>query len=368
MASIDKYIIKKLFISLLIVCIAMLSLAWLTQVLRMLDEAILRGASIPIFLSLTISVLPNILSQILPLGLFISTVFVLNNMGKDNESIIILSSGISNFRTLRPFLVFASIISILLMILSLYLAPAGMRYSKLKMHELKNDISSTILRDGLFSMPAKGLTVYAKNKERDNSITGVLVHDNRDPENSITYTAKKGLFFNENNDSKLILIDGTIQHKNSLKPSGGITTVKFERNEYSFSEFLPESENFNQDSSQRYLGELLFPKENNAYVLKRINNFLAVGHHKLAQLLHPITLSLFAFCFLINKIQSRKNTTLINVSAIAIGFTFQIVDFFLLGFAQSGIVGIIALYVLPFLCLFSVLAFYRENFEFLNKA
>ena len=71
---------------------------------------------------------------------------------------------------------------------------------------------------------------------------------------------------------------------------------------------------------------------------------------------------------IVNKIQSRKNTTLINVSAIAIGFTFQIVDFFLLGFAQSGIVGIIALYVLPFLCLFSVLAFYRENFEFLNKA
>ena len=119
MASIDKYIIKKLFISLVIVCIAMLSLAWLTQVLRMLDEAIIRGASIPVFLSLTISVMPNILAQILPLALFISTVFVLNNMGKDNESIIILSSGISNFRTLKPFLMFATITSILLLILSL---------------------------------------------------------------------------------------------------------------------------------------------------------------------------------------------------------------------------------------------------------
>ena len=106
----------------------------------------------------------------------------------------------------------------------------------------------------------------------------------------------------------------------------------------------------------------------NPYVLKRINNFLAVGHHKLAQLLHPITLILFAFCFLINKIQSRTNTTLINISAITIGFSFQIVDFFLLGFAQSSLIGIIALYILPFLCLFSVLVFYRENFEFLNKA
>jgi len=368
MASIDKYIIKKLFISLVIVCIAMLSLAWLTQVLRMLDEAIIRGASIPVFLSLTISVMPNILSQILPLALFISTVFVLNSMGKDNESIIILSSGISNFRALKPFLLFSAITSILLLILSLYLAPAGMRYSKLKMHELKNDISSTILRDGLFSMPAKGLTVYAKNKERDNSIIGVLVHDNRDPENSITYTAKKGLFFNEKNESKLILIDGTIQHKNSLKPSGGITTVKFERNEYSFSEFLPQSEIFNLDSSQRFLGELLFPKENDLYVKKRINNFLAVGHHKLSQLLHPIVLILFAFCFLINKIQYRTNPTLTNILAVTAGFSFQITDFFLLGFAQSSLIGIIALYILPLLCLFSVLIFYRENFGFLSKA
>ena len=104
MASIDKYIIKKLTISLFVVCIAMLSLAWLTQVLGMLDEAIIRGASIPLFLSLTISVMPNILSQILPLALFISSIFVLNTMGKDNESIILLSSGISNTRIIKPFI------------------------------------------------------------------------------------------------------------------------------------------------------------------------------------------------------------------------------------------------------------------------
>ena len=46
---------------------------------------------------------------------------------------------------------------------------------------------------------------------------------------------------------------------------GGITTVEFERNEYSFSEFLPQSEIFNLDSSQRFLGELLFPKADNPY-------------------------------------------------------------------------------------------------------
>ena len=71
---------------------------------------------------------------------------------------------------------------------------------------------------------------------------------------------------------------------------------------------------------------------------------------------------------LINKIQSRTNPTLTNILAVTIGFSFQIIDFFLLGFAQSSLIGIIALYILPLLCLFSVLVFYKENFEFLSKA
>tara|TARA_B100001996_G_scaffold335535_1_gene286313 strand:- start:6773 stop:7813 length:1041 start_codon:yes stop_codon:yes gene_type:complete len=345
----------------------MLALAWLTQVLRMLDEAIIRGASIPIFLSLTFAVMPNILSQILPLALFIASIFVLNTMGKDNESIILLSSGINNFRILKPFIIFSIFITIFLTIISLYVAPAGMRYSKLKMHELKNDLSSTILRDGLFSMPAKGLTVYAKEKNLDNSIKGVLVHDNRDPKNSITYTAKKGLFINENNEPKLILIEGSIQHKNSLKPESGITTVTFEKNDYSFSEFLPESERFNFDSSQRFINELLFPDKNDLYAKNRINNLRAVGHHKLSQLFHPLIFILFSFCFLINKIQSKTNPTAINIIAITLGFSFQILDFFLLGFAQSSIIGILMLYLLPFLCLFSVLFLFNENFDYFKK-
>jgi len=57
-----------------------------------------------------------------------------------------------------------------------------------------------------------------------------------------------------------------------------------------------------------------------------------------------------------------------NILVVTIGFSFQIIDFFLLGFAQSSLIGIITLYILPLLCLFSVLVFYRENFEFLSKA
>ena len=43
----------------------------------------------------------------------------------------------------------------------MFLGPSGMQYTKLKIHEIRHDLSGTLVRDGMFSMPAKGLTVYA---------------------------------------------------------------------------------------------------------------------------------------------------------------------------------------------------------------
>ena len=60
----------------------------------MLDEAIIRGADILTFLKLTLSVIPNILTQILPLSVFIATTFVLINLARENETIILITSGI----------------------------------------------------------------------------------------------------------------------------------------------------------------------------------------------------------------------------------------------------------------------------------
>ena len=361
MASIDKYIIKKLIISLGFVCLGMLSLAWLIQILKMLDEAIIRGADILTFLKLTLSVIPNILTQILPLSVFIATTFVLINLARENETIILITSGIKANRIFRPFLYFGALSTVLLILFSLFLAPAGMRYAKHKMFQLKNDLSSTIIRDSLFSMPARGLTVYAQRKDNDNSIYGILVHDNRNSSNPITYTAKKGYFLNENNSPKLILIDGSIQHRDLSNPETGLTIVTFERNEYLFSEFLPEDMNFNLDSSQRFLHELFNPKKDDIYAQNRLNVLWAVGHHKVSQLLHPITLILLSFVFLIGRTfeKNEKNNSILYIVSLA--FIFQLIDFFLLGLAQNGVLWVVMLYFLPLISLVIVLSYLFKN-------
>ena len=86
MKNIDKYIIGKLSSSFFTVMIGLLSLAWLSQVLKLLDEIVMRGADLSTFLMLSVTVLPNIISQIIPLAAFITSAFVLYSMSSDTVS------------------------------------------------------------------------------------------------------------------------------------------------------------------------------------------------------------------------------------------------------------------------------------------
>ena len=346
MKNIDKYIISKLSSSFFTVMIGLLSLAWLSQVLKLLDEIVMRGADLSTFFMLSVTVLPNIISQIIPVAAFITSSFVLYNMSSDKEIIILLSTGMNPKRLFKPFLLFGSFMTILLVIFSMFLGPSGMRYTKLKIHEIRHDLSGTLVRDGMFSMPAKGLTVYAHRKD-NNSIDGILVHDNRNSSSPITYSAEKGYLVNENNNPKLILLNGNIQYRNLLIDGPGMTTVSFEKNEYLFSDFLTENKNFNFDSSQRYLGELLFPNDDDEYAKTRKNLLIAAGNHKIAQIFHPIVLIFFSFIIFIKSKFDRRETNT-NIIKLTLGIiAFQILDFFIASQAQSNLIILGFLYLLP---------------------
>lgn len=360
MKSIDKYIISKLSSSFIIVVIGMLSLAWLSQVLKLLDEIVMRGADLSTFFILSVTVLPNIISQITPIAAFITSAFVLNTMSSDKETLILLSSGMNPKRLFRPFLFFGSIVTIFLIIFSMFLGPSGMQYTKLKIHEIRHDLSGTLVRDGMFSMPAKGLTVYAHRKN-NNSIDGILVHDNRNSNAPVTYSAEKGYLINENNNPKLILLNGNIQYRNLLIEGPGMTTVSFEKNEYLFSDFITEDRNFNFDSSQRYLNDLLFPSDDDEYAKTRKNVLIAAGNHKIAQIIHPLIFIFFSFIVFIRSKFDRRETNKTLVS-LSIGIIiFLAFDFFIASQSQNNNIFIFFLYLLPFSFFLSLIYFFRKK-------
>ena len=361
MKNIDKYIIGKILFAFTTVLIGMLSLAWLSQVLKMLDEIIMRGADLKSFFILTLTVLPNIISQIIPLAVFVASSFALQTLSSDKEMVVLLTSGMKPLRFFRPFFIFGIASTVFLIIFSLFLGPSGMRYTKFKIHEIRHDLSGTLVRDGMFSMPAKGLTVYAHKKDNNTSIDGILVHDNRDPASIVTYSAERGYLINNNNNPKLILLNGNIQYRNLTLNGPGMTTVSFEKNEYLFSDFIDQDNSFNYDSSQRYIGDLLFPKDNDEYAKSRKKTLQSAGNHKLAQILHPLALIIFSFSIFINGKFDRRDRNK-NIFKLTGGvIIFQIFDFFIASQAQSYSFANVILYILPILLILSSITLIKKN-------
>ena len=105
-----------------------------------------------------------------------------------------------------------------------------------------------------------------------------------------------------------------------------MTTISFEKNEYLFSEFLNEDNNFNYDSSQRYIGDLLFPKESDEYAKSRKNILKASGNHKLAQIMHPLALIIFSFSIFIHGKFDRRDKSKNIIKLMASIIIFQIFD------------------------------------------
>ena len=142
-------------------------------------------------------------------------------------------------------------------------------------------------------------------------------------------------------------MNGNIQYRNLLIDGPGMTTVSFEKNEYLFSDFLTENKNFNFDSSQRYLGELLFPNDDDEYAKTRKNLLIAAGNHKIAQIFHPIVLIFFSFIIFIKSKFDRRETNT-NIIKLTLGIiAFQILDFFIASQAQSNLIILGFLYLLP---------------------
>ena len=114
MKNIDKYIINKIAFAFIIVLLGMLSLAWLSQVLKMLDEIVMRGADLSSFFTLTITVLPNTIAQIIPLAVFVASSFALQTLSSDKEMVVLFTSGMRPTRLFKPFLIFGLASTLLL--------------------------------------------------------------------------------------------------------------------------------------------------------------------------------------------------------------------------------------------------------------
>ena len=334
----------------------LLGLVWLLQSLRFLDLVVNKGLGLGVFLTLTITLIPRLLTVILPISVFIATCAMLRRWQEDNELTAVISLGNSPQAVLRPLIVWALAMVGCGYVLFLDLMPRSMTALKDIQYQIRTQNGQLLLEEGTFNQLGANLMIYLRERETPTTLNQILVHDTRNPAQPVTWFARHGeVTLDAEGYPQLALKNGVRQEvgpKNvgmlefdrynlDIRQSLGQQVVaprKREHEEFSLSELLSQSK---IEPNKKYSNEM-------------VSEF----HKRLLWPLTPIPLVLLAAAWLLRPPKRHQSSWRLLVAASLSGFAYIGIMMVLEGATQDGkmwalytqwawpVIGVVAAYVI----------------------
>jgi len=354
MHRLDRYILRQCFGVMIFVTAALSAAIWLAQSLRLIDLIVNRGLSIDIFLYLALLILPRFLDIVLPIGVFIAVLFTFNRLTSESELVAMRSVGLSHLALARPVLILAGIAFLMLMSLSAYFLPASNRAFKDLQFEIRNRFVSSLLQEGTFTTIADKLTIYIRNRDDRGEVTGLLIHDNRDPKRPVTILAERGLFAETPAGSRIVMANGNRQQFDT--EARKLSLLTFEHYTLDLDSLHDAPVVRYREAQERFLDELLFPPPETDPGLRA--SFLVEAHRRILVPLSAFTFSLIPLVCLLPGEFNRRGQATRALVAIAIAFIFEVLDIGVNDLAVRSAAAIPLMYatdLLPFVLGFAIL-------------
>jgi len=307
MPALRRYIILQIAGPLAFFTFSLTGVIWLTQSLRLLDVIITKGQSAATYIAFTGLVIPSVLSLTLPIAFFCAVLYALYRLSSDHELVVLSATGLSAWGIVRPLLLLAAAVAALVYAINLGLMPMANTKLKDQVMEIRTDLAASLLKEGAFSNPIQGLTVYIRERESNGDMRGILVHDNRELSNPVTYMAERGALVKTDAGPRLIMMNGNVQHRATPQSTAGgsLSLLYFDRYVYDLSEFMPGPGVRWKEPEERYLTELFFPDETLGDQT-HLDEFLAEAHRRLSAPLYVFAFAVIAVVALLSGQFSRR--------------------------------------------------------------
>ena len=345
MRKLSLYILRQIAGPFLLFTFLLALVVWMTQSLRLLDLVINRGQSAGIFAYLTLLMLPSLLVVIVPIAFFGAALFALNKLNHDSELVVMWSAGLSRVQMAAPVIAAAAMAMALTYLCSLYLMPLGQRMTRDKVFEIRADIGAAILREGAFTTPSEGLTVFIRELSPTGEIKGILVHDNRDLSKPITYIAETGVLAQTPVGARLIMLKGNIER--SEDSGSKLSVLKFDRYVFDLDEYAGQPRATERETSERYLSELLEPQMTGDNQDARRGVYLAEAHNRLSAPLYCLVFALIALAATAKGHMARASYALRLTGAAFDGALLRLLGYAAQGTAARNPAFLAVLYVIP---------------------
>jgi len=286
MRLIERYLFRQLLGPTLLAVGALGGVALLSQSLSALDIIVDQRQSALVFVKVTLLALPMLINMILPVAVFVAALVALNRLQTEQELIVCSAGGMSRWRLISPAIRLAVYAVLLGLVINLWVQPLSYRTMRQTLYEARTDLAATLVREGEFTEPVSGLTIYGQTVQRDGRIDNLFIHQELPGGGAATYTAREGRIGRRDGAPVLIMRQGSTQQ---FSQRGVLNFLSFEEYAFDLGPFLKGGDNIRYKASDRYLHELFFPDLTIKEERDNRVRYLSEAHSRLASPLYSIT-------------------------------------------------------------------------------
>ncbi len=237
--KIYNYITWELFKYFILVLFSLSLIAWTVRAVNFLDLIVDSGYSTSTYFLYSLLNLTNIITKFIPLSFLLALLFTIIKLERQNEFIVLWTSGIAKLKIANLFLRNSLVVLLVYITFSTLITPTSLNISRNLIKDSGIDTISSFLKPNIFADTFKGLTFYIDSKS-DNRIQNIFIKDDGNNLNNLlpeksesrdqTIIAESGFI----QDNKIILEKGLVQ---SYDQNNTIRIVQFNRTLLNFNNF-----------------------------------------------------------------------------------------------------------------------------------
>jgi lipopolysaccharide export system permease protein len=294
-----RYMFRQVTNAFLVILLTLTIVVWLATALKELNLITSQGQGIVLFFQMTMLSLPSLMALIAPNAMLMAALYTLDRMNGDSELIVMTASGAPVWRIGTPLLALASLVSIAILLANLFLTPASMRALRSFVTQVRADLISQVLQPGRFSSPEAGLTFHIRDRSLNGDLLGLLVHDERDNKQVMSYLAERGRIITNDEGSYLVMFEGYVHRYDGQEADKNVQIVAFDQNMLDISEFSPK-DNGGKDlrPREKYISDLISPDMNDKATKRNYGQIRSELHDRLATPLYPLVFAFVAIALL----------------------------------------------------------------------
>jgi lipopolysaccharide export system permease protein len=322
MTIFGRYLFRQAANALLVILLTLTLVVWLATTLKELNLITSQGQGILLFLQMTLLSLPSLIALIAPNAMLMAALYTLDRMNGDSELIVMTASGAPIWRIGAPIVALAAIVSLGVLIANLYVTPASMRELRSFITHVRADLISQVLQPGRFSSPEGGLTFHIRDRSPAGDLLGLLVHDERDGKQVMSYLAERGRIIDNDEGSYLVMLEGYVQRYDNEGDEKEVQIVAFDQNMLDLTEFSPkDSAGKGMRPREAYMSDLFRPDMTKPEIRRNYPQLRAELHDRLATPLYPLVFAFIAIACLGHARTTRQNRwgQILAACGIAVG-------------------------------------------------